>query len=500
MAVSPPSSAQAVLPLTLPFLAVAACLLLLVHAPLSGACYGFVDDYVLVDASRPLPDWSMLAWIARDGRPLYGLLLNIVMAPLGDVCDLRFVRLLCVLLEAGIATQIFALAHRHGWPAATAAAMALLVAALPGFAVAAAWATLVGPLAAIALGLAAAWFALPAAGERAGTGRLAAAACLLAAALSIYQPGAMAFFPGIAVALARRPLQAATLRDQVLPAAIVFVAVVAAYALFYLALPLLMPWPGLGGPRSSRAVLALDLWGKLVWFLGVPLRQALNLFNLDPLPKFGLLVLVLVALGTLLRQRHPGRAALALAAQAGLVALAYLPNLAVAESWPALRTSLPMAMTVAVLAAAAVVAIAERIPGRPGAALGAVLLAAAAGYGFAVSGPAIDRTLVRLQQAEWRIVSDGVRAAGRGQPINLIHAVELPQCAPWRQFDELGLPSTLRPWAAEAMVRHAWRLVHGEAPPPRFHFSGPGAPPPPAGAATIDMAGGLAAGGLGICE
>ncbi|BBK30026.1 hypothetical protein EDC65_4726 [Stella humosa] len=499
MAVPSPSR----VPFTLPFLGLAAAILLLVHMPLAGACYGFVDDYVLAQPDRPLPDWPLLAWIARDGRPLYGILLNIVMAPVGDVCDLRFVRVLCVLLEAGIATQLFALARRHGWPLPAAGALALLMLALPGFAVAAAWATLIGPLAAVALGLGAAWFAVPAADERPSMGRLAAAACLLAAALSLYQPGAMAFFPGIAVALARRPASLATLRDQVVPAAVVFVAVVAAYALFYLALPLVMHGPGPGGPPSARAALAIDPWGKLVWFLGVPLRQAVNLFNLEPVPKFGFGVMAVVALGTLLRQRRLRPAALALAAQAGLVVLAYLPNLVVAESWPALRTSLPMAMTMLVVVAAALMAIAERLGNRAGPTVGAGLLAGLAVYGFAVSGPAIDRTLVRLQRAEWQIVLDGVRAAGPlapGRAIMLVPAGTLRRCAPWRQFDELGLPSTIRPWAADHMVRHAWRAVHGEGLLPRFHFAGPGAPSPPLGAAIIDVAAALAADDRGICR
>ena len=85
---------------------------------------------------------------------------------------------------------------------------------------------------------------------------------------------------------------------------------------------------------------------RAIWFLGVPLRRALTLFNLPPVPRSGFAVIALVALGTLLRHRDVGLGVVALAAQAGLVGLALLPNLVVAESWPAFRSSLPMAMTV----------------------------------------------------------------------------------------------------------------------------------------------------------
>ncbi|WP_374441245.1 hypothetical protein, partial [Stella sp.] len=460
--------------------AAAALLLLAIHRPLSGPCFGFVDDYVLLDAARPLPDWPFLGWLARDGRPLYGVLLNLVLAPLGDVCDLGFLRLLNVGLEALIAVQIFALAQRHDWPTAPAAALGILVVALPGFAVAASWATLVGPLAAIALGLAAAWFAMPAPGADHGSpARPAAAACLLAAALSLYQPGAMAYVAGVAVALVRQPATIATLRRAILPAAFVFAAVVLAYAIVFLVLPLALP----GDTISARATLTPEPWHKAIWFLGVPLRQALNPFSLLPVPRFGLALLALVALGTFLRHRGVGAGLVALAAQAGLVVLAFLPNLAVAESWPAFRSSLPMAMTVAVLAAAAILAVAEALPGRAGPAAGALLLAATAAFGLHLGGRAADRGIVRLQREEWRIVVEAVRALRPPRPheppvaVTLVPAAGVPGCVRWQRFDEFGLPSTARPWAAHAMLRHAWRQVHGEAPMPRFVVAPPGAPP-----------------------
>ena len=488
------------------YLLASAAILFAAHPPLPGDCYGFVDDYVLLEPGRPFPDWPFLGWVSRDGRPLYGLLLNLLVAPLRDVCDLGFLRLLNIGLAAVVATQICALARRHGWPMPAAAALGLLVLALPGFAVAAAWATLVGPLAAMSLGLGAAWFAMPAAEEqetiaRPAVGRLAAAACLLAAALALYQPGAMAFLTGVAIALVRRPLSMATARERLLPAALVFVAVVAAYAIFYLMLPMAIP----GGPISPRATLILNPWRKLTWFAGVPLRQAVNLFNLQPVPRFGLCVLGLVAVGTFLRHRGFGRGIVAIIAQAGLVVLAFLPNLVVAESWPAFRSSLPMAMTVAVLLAAAVLAIAERLAGRRSAAFGTALIAIGAAYGFVATSEAADRGLVRLQQAEWRIIVAALRDERpssapdwRGRTIVLVQALAVPECARWQRFDEFGLPSTARPWAAQAMLRHGWRQVHGEAPPPRFVVT-PNAPPPSAAVLTIDMPAALSARARAIC-
>lgn len=483
-------------------LVASAALLLVLRPPFAAGCFGFVDDYVLLDAARPLPDWPFLGWLARDGRPLYGVLLNLALLPLRDVCDLGLLRLANVALQAVIASQVFALARRHDWPLAGALGLGLLVVALPGFAVAAAWGTLVGPLAAISLGLAAAWFAVPAPDDtRLAVGRAAVAACLFAAALSLYQPGAMAFVPGVAIALVRRPVTVQTLRRAVLPAALVFTAVVVAYAIFYLVLPLAVP----GEAISTRAALTPDPWHKLVWFLGVPLRQAINLFNLQPVPRFGFAVLAIVALGTLLRHRDVGLGVLALAAQAGLVVLAFLPNLAVAENWPAFRSSLPMAMTLAVLLAAAIIAIVEALPRRVGPALGAALVTVVALYGFHASARAVDRGLVRLQREEWRIVVDAVRALRPPRPqdvsevIIVLPAFSVPNCIAWQRFDEFGLPSTARPWAAHAMLRHAWRQVHGEAPMPRFVVAPPGAPEPPAGTPAIDVASQLAARSRAIC-
>ncbi len=500
VAIASPAPRRTV-PWALFYLLASAAILFAVHPPLTVGCYGFVDDYVLLDPGRPFPDWPFLNWVSRDGRPLYGLLLNLLLEPLRDVCDLGFLRLANVALVAVIATQHFSLARRHDWPLPVAAALGLFVVALPGFALATAWATLVGPLVAISLALAAAGFAIPVGNARPTVGRLAAAACLLAAALALYQPGAMAFLVGVAIALVRRPVSVATLRDGLLPAALVFVAVVAAYALVYLALPMAIP----GGPISTRASLILDPWRKLVWFAGVPLRQAINLFNLQPVPRFGFAVMGLVAAGTLLRHRHVGLGVLALGAQAALVVLAFLPNLVVAESWPAFRSSLPMAMTIAVLAVAAVQAIVERLAGRLAVPLATLFIAAGAAYGLAATKEAVDGGLVRLQQEEWRIVTAAMRderrpEAGPGgeRTIVLIPAYEVPECARWQRFDEFGLPSTARPWAARAMLRHAWREVHGAAPPPRFVVAGANATPPE-GATIVDMPAALSARAAAIC-
>ncbi|MCC7276007.1 MAG: glucosyltransferase domain-containing protein [Alphaproteobacteria bacterium] len=482
---------------TAAILAAAAAVLFALHRPLAGGCYGFVDDYVLVEGGRVFPDWPLWAWVARDGRPLYGLILNLALQPVGGVCDLALVRLLNLGLEAAIAAQLYALAARSGWPRGAAAAAAAMLVALPGFAVATAWATLIGPLVAIVLALAAASLATTAAGGRPGLLRLAAAACLLALALAIYQPGAMAFVPGVAIALVRRPATRETLRDGLLPAALVLVAVVAAYAVFFLLLPHLVPEVG----PSRRTALTRDPWAKLLWFIGVPLRQAQNLFNLQPVPRFGYAVAGLIVLGAFLRQGSVRPTMAALAVQGGAVALAFLPNLVVAESWPSFRASLPMAMTIAVLVAAALVAVGERIGGRWGAGMAGLLVAMPAVWGLLAMSAAADRGIVRLQREEWAQLVGAVRplpAAG-GRLVALLPAGSVPACARWQRFDEFGLPSTARPWAAAAMLRHAWIETHGDAVPPRFHVVAPGGMPPPA-ATVIDMASLLAARSPQICD
>ena len=79
-----------------------------------------------------------------------------------------------------------------------------------------------------------------------------------------------------------RPVTAATLRVAAAPAALVFLAVVAAYALFVLVLPMAVP-----GGMSARSALSLDPWHKLVWFLGVPLRQAVKSCTINPARAIG---------------------------------------------------------------------------------------------------------------------------------------------------------------------------------------------------------------------
>ncbi|MGE0718989.1 MAG: glucosyltransferase domain-containing protein [Alphaproteobacteria bacterium] len=468
-----------------------------VYGRLLGGCWGFVDDYVLTEGSGIFPDWPLWAWVARDGRPLYGFLLNLALTPVDDICDLALVRHLNLGLEAVIAGLAAALAMRGGWPRTASAALGLMLVALPGFALAAAWATLVGPLVAVAAALAAALLATTGDGSRPALGRLAGAACLLAAALAIYQPAAMAFVPGVAIALVRRPATAAALRAGLLPALFVLAAVVVAYGLFFFLLPLLLP----GAPASGRAAPVTDLAAKFAWFVGVPLRQAQNLFNLDPVPRFGFAVAAVIALGALLRQRRFRRTAAALAIQAVAIVAAFLPNLVVAESWPSFRASLPMAMTIAALVAAAAVTVAERLAGRWGPALAGLAVAALAGHGLVVMREATANGIVNLQREEWAALVAAVRpiAPGGDRTVALLPPPPvIDACREWQRFDEFGLPSSVRPWAAAAMMRHAWVAAHGDRPPPRFVVVAPRTAAP-AGATTIDMAALLAAAAPRIC-
>ncbi|MGE0723594.1 MAG: hypothetical protein AB7O45_04430 [Alphaproteobacteria bacterium] len=460
---------------TVALAAAATALLAVLHRDALVGCYGFLDDYALIDPARRFPEGSFLSWMLAEGRPLYGLLLNAAFLPISDVCDLRWLRLVNVALVALIGLQCHGLAVRGGWPRPMAVALSMLVLSAPGFAVAIAWATLIGPLAAIACGLAAARLASAPAGEagpipaRRGT----AAVALLIAGLALYQPGAMAFLPGLAIVLAPRRADAALLRAHVLPAGAVLAAAVGIYGVLFLLAGMQVD----GDLVSTRAEIVHDPAGKAAWFVGVALRQSLNLFNIAPVPRFGFAIALLIVTGAWARQRQAPATALALALQAVAVVLAFLPNLTVQESWPSFRASLPMTMTIAVLAAAAAVALAERISRVLGPALAVTAIAGAAAYGMAATAAATSRGIVDLQVAEWSVLQRALRAIEPTdpRPIVLLRAdPALPaSCERWQRFDELAIPSSSRVFAAEGMRRLGWRAVHGGPPPDRFTIAGP---------------------------
>jgi hypothetical protein len=331
-------------------------IVLVVFLPAIVVPYAFADDYPLLAWAHGFyngdPTWRY--WAAQ-GRPLAGLAHMAGFRLIDSIASLRFIRLASLI---GIGLLAVFLQWRFvstGMKRWAAAALVLVIVTLPAFQVYAAWAAAFTEPYAALLGAAASAVTIGALGleRRHAAVRLGCAFLLLLAALLTYQPTAMFFWVVAAVPMLGRgvPLARAKrlLSTHLLVAVPAMAADVAAWKYFEHLY---------GAPSPARGSVTHDLVGKMRWFVGAPLVQSLDFFDLRPSRLAAVAVAVLVGTGLVLLHQPRWKQSLSfLAIAVTLVPLTYLPNLATAEDWASYRTLGALAALVAVylwLAAAGV--------------------------------------------------------------------------------------------------------------------------------------------------
>jgi hypothetical protein len=452
--------------------------------------YAFSDDYAVLAIAeglggRPVTGQNIpggffgtniLDTVAGSGRPLAGLLDDLVYSATGTIANLRFIRLVGIV---GIVLLAFLLRWalvRSGVKSVSAALIVVLVCSLPAFQVYGSWAVLFNvPYAAVIAGCAS-LFAVGAvdAPRHLVVDRVVGALALMLAALLIYQPAAMFLWVFLAVALVgavSEPRRALRLVGAHLAVAC------GALGLAFLAFK--THYAGVMTP-NPRDALTTDVVGKARWFVNDALYEAANLGNLTPSP-WPAAVVAILAIGGIplfLRQRRARQPLLFVGIAAALVPLSYLPNLLVLENLPYYRTQLAISSLVALYACAGAVGIWLTLrhwlePRITGKALRAVTRLAVVAAVTVMAASAVlaarnvltlfvrpQRTELRLLRSQVAALPTGVRrVAFMGTPYNA-GATDLVR------YDEFGLPSTAHPFAYAPIVL---LLLHEEGrltPPP----------------------------------
>jgi hypothetical protein len=111
-----------------------------VYVPAISQTYGWRDDYAHLREAYEEPG-KMVRFMAGQGRPLQGVLLEMSFGRLESIDDLVWLRLASVTLLAGLGIALCRCVERVGWPALDAAAFGLAVTLLPAAQVFATWAT-----------------------------------------------------------------------------------------------------------------------------------------------------------------------------------------------------------------------------------------------------------------------------------------------------------------------------------------------------------------------
>jgi hypothetical protein len=438
------------------------------YSPVVFATYGFADDYATV-RDTATGDWSWTERTLRgNGRPVEILPFRLVFGLVDDVGSLRWARLVGVVLIAAVAVTVAWLMVRSGRRPVAAACVGLAVAALPPMQIVAGWASLFPVPLAFLLGLAAARQ------SQAATTRLgvAGACVLLAAAVLIYQPGAMAYFVAITIAATgpRREMLALRRHAVVLLAGAV-AAAVGSFAGMNLQ----------DNPDRNR--ISLDLISTGNWAAHGALPRVLMPFALYR-PAIAVAAIGGLLLGGLVRAEGWRRAAALLL----LVPASYAPSLATGPPSPAsARAMVALAAVVVVLAVRGVEGLLPE---------GRSSLARNVGIIFAVA-LAVQATatvwvfIARPAGVEWRAALRGTADAPAGatfavmgSPPSVFYDAGI---VPHVSQDEFGFPSSLYVFAAGPMVQLAAREHTGRWPSRVTIIEG--ATPSPLGARVVDFPG-----------
>ncbi len=451
--------------------------------------YAFADDYAIFVHSQT--DELVFRDLTVDGRPIMGLLDQMVFARLDSVNQVRYLRLFGLAGTIGFACMLYG-ALRQQWPSREAAALgALSIVFLPAFQVHVAWAQYwVTPFACL-LGGRAAHYASRCSRATAGCDVRSAfrAIGLFLVALTIYQPSAMMFWFFIAVielpAGGRAQTSMVRLRW---PAMVAGIAMVLDFAVVRLS-SLLVHFV------DRRSALVQDPLMKVLWFVRTPLIGALNPYALHASTRVGAAVgmALLIGLAAFFRGPWPQRFAW-IGLAAGFLALAYFPVLIVAESWPSFRTRQALSALVVLycgLAAIGYKRLLQRHFRLPSQGWGTVL-AAAGVTGFALLASAhVTNYFAVPQMLERLMLRDRLAAChiGAATGVWVVRPDWTQTAAPGVLYDEFGLPSSFHAWAVVPMVRCVLAdLKQRPAPLPVRSF-GPheALPPAPKGVIVVDM-------------
>jgi hypothetical protein len=450
----------------------AACLAILLLAAAWAAFEPVLDrDYLFADDYPQFAHRLGMEPCAQMGRPLLGIAFWLLPEESRSLAYYRGLRAFSIAGSLLFIGALYGTVLRRMLPRGAAVAAAVGCLALPTFQVCASWSTAYPlPWACLVSLAAGAIVRAVLEDEIRGFRRvlaLAAALVLELAALATYQPCAMCYWlvllPLVCDAeFVRSP---ARRRAAYSIAAGGFIALVVYFGLFKLS-----AYTGLFTPLP-RAALETDMLGKLSWFVGKPLVRCLAVWGLYDWRNIGVAAAVVIsavaAVGYFRRLTADPGAAPSVGLRvwqattvAGLVLLAYLPVLLVAEDWASYRSMIALSTTVYVLVAAAVWRVVGVVPER----FRRFAVVAAAIAPLIALGAARENVTANVADLNRREFGHLLAAlqTPAGSEAREIHVVMSP-FSRGRDFpcrsDEFGVLCASRPAWTAAMVRTGLRVL-----------------------------------------
>jgi hypothetical protein len=435
---------------------------IVMYYPVVTTTYGFTDDYYdLQDAVTG--GHNIWRHHVSEGRPLMGLM-HVVLLPLaGTVDHLAWLRAINLASLCILAVVLYLVLYRLAFSPALAATFSLGVAALPCFQICTSWAAMIAVPFACAVAGIAAWLALALGGNLKSITRLLCsvlAGQALFVSLAIYQPAGMFYWVVVAMFLltSQQPTSV-TIRKFLSCLAISVGSVIAEFIVFKIGTA------SYGASDEQRAGLTQDVFGKVIWFLKKPLRNALNLDALHPSFDFAIIAAIVVVVGLFLyfagsRKQRVAMLGVALV----LIPLSYLPNLAAADSYGPHRTQVALTPLLALYFFLALQGYLGLLQSFSRHSREQLLLCIVGGWAIISACFArhnVVTYMTRPQAIEYQLAKNQLQKIDPADAatIYFIPAALSDRLTDFYYYDEFGTPSSFKVWAREGMVKCGLREI-----------------------------------------
>lgn len=423
-------------------------ILLLCYASVVCTTYGFSDDYTELLAHVTGSEYPW-AFRIESGRPANAIFNALYFLMVSNIDGLRYLRLLAVIQISIVAWGIYLTLRYVGWEWWQAICASLIVATLPPFQVYVSYVLTASYPISILFAGAAFYFAEISIAERFQRKILPLAAILLLSiAVLNYQPVAMFFWVFAAIVMFAPD---ATMRRIIQRLLWYFAIFVPATGIGMYAYVLGKRLYGTGLIGRDRAAIGHDYLAKAHWFLRAPLKDALNLVNIFPSTSVAVLLLGFITIGLLLYFRGNISERLAKIAIAGaLVALSYMPNLVVAESFSSYQTQGALTSLIAIYIFLSIKGFASWIPRKYRLATTNPIMTTAAAICLVMASYHVQIYFTLPQSVELQVMRQRIAQQDLAykQAIYVMGANMHSFSAPPNRYDEFGVASSARPWAA----------------------------------------------------
>lgn len=451
--------------------------------------YALSDDYTNLVAVQSGAKWPLGLRFA-GGRPVLGVVNDLIFSCTPRIEDLRYLRLFAVIIVALLAWCLYQAMLSTGRDWRHSVMLPLIAVTLPPFQVYASWAEL-APYPLAALIAAAAFYvaevSLQAGRTRQKWGLAGVSVLLMLLAITTFQPGAMYLWVFAALVIFKPEATVAfALRRLLWYGGIVVVSLVLGLGVYKLGMA------EYGAMQAmARTHLTSNVAGKTLWFLQSPLTDSLNLVWIVPSPWVAVGVATVVSAGMLLYfeggvAERLWKYTIALF----LLPVSYLPNLVVAEDWSAYRTQAALTSLIVVYAFFALHGYVQILHKTIANTILITILSLCTLISMCVAAYNVQIYFAIPQSIEVRLLRSQMRSGNLAQArsVYVVGSTWHDSIAPAVRYDEFGLPFSAQPWVpgpAAYLVLRELDPARSSIPIEVAPVGGPIKPPPEA--LVVDM-------------